>query len=410
MTGAMAPRFEGYLPGTAEYRRVVWSLFAAGTATFVLLYSTQTLLPDFTRDFGVSSEAATLSISLTTLGLGCGLLIAGTLSDVVGRTRLIHLSLFASVLVGLASALAPTWTSLLVLRFLSGFALAGLPAVATAYLREELHRSSQARAAGLYVGGTAFGGMFSRLLAGAGAELGGWRWGIAATVAMGLACAVLVRVWLPASRGFESMAGTPRALLATTRRALTDRGLLALYAIGGCVLGAMQAPFNMVSFRLTEAPFNLGLGPASLVFLVYPLGTVSAAWFGGLADRHGRRAVIPVGAGIAAVGVLLTIPDHLVTLVIGLALVVIGFFAVHGIASGWVPVRAHAGGASASQAASLYLFTYYLGSAVFGTAGGLVWSHAHWSGVVALALLLLAVTAGLTLVLRRTPSLVPGRS
>lgn len=89
---------------------------------------------------------------------------------------------------------------------------------------------------------------------------------------------------------------------------------------------------------------------------------------------------------------------------------VIGFFAVHGIASGWVPVRAHAGGVSASQAASLYLFTYYLGSAVFGTAAGLAWTHAHWLGVVALALALLAVTAGLTLLLRRTPSLVPGQS
>ncbi len=401
---------EGYLPGTAEYRRVVWSLFAAGTSTFVLLYSTQALLPDFTRAFGVSSGGATLSISLTTLGLGSGLLLAGPLSDVVGRTRLIHLSLFASVVVALASALAPTWSSLLVLRFCSGFALAGLPAVATAYLREELHRSSQAGASGLYVGGTAFGAMFSRLLAGAGAEIGGWRWGIAATAAVALVCAVLVRVLLPPSRGFVPGSGHPRALLDGARRALTDRGLLALYAIGGCVLGAMQAPFNIVGFRLTEAPFHLGLGAASLVFLVYPLGTISAAWFGRLADRYGRRTVIPAGAGIAAVGILLTIPDHLSTLVIGLGVVVIGFFAVHGIASGWVPVRAHAGGASASQAASLYLFTYYLGSAVFGTAAGLAWSHAHWGGVVALALVLLAVTAVLTLVLRRTPSLVAGQS
>lgn len=401
---------EGYLPGTAEYRRVVWSLFAAGTATFVLLYSTQALLPDFTRAFGVSSEGATLSISLTTLGLGTGLLIAGPLSDVVGRTRLIHLSLFASVVVALASALAPTWSALLVLRFGSGFALAGLPAVATAYLREELHPSSEAGASGLYVGGTAFGAMFSRLLAGAGAEIGGWRWGIAATAAVALGCAVVVRALLPASRGFVAGSSHPRALLGGARRALGDRGLLALYAVGGCVLGAMQAPFNIVGYRLAEAPFHLGLGAASLVFLVYPLGTVSAAWFGRLADRHGRRAVMPVGAGVAAVGILLTIPDHLVTLVLGLGVVVIGFFAVHGIASGWVPVRAHAGGASASQAASLYLFTYYLGSAVFGTAAGIAWTHAHWAGVVGLALALLAVTAALAFALGRIPSLVPGRS
>ena len=43
-----------------------------------------------------------------------------------------------------------------------------------------------------------------------------------------------------------------------------------------------------------------------------------------------------------------------------------GFFVVHGVASGWVPVRASAGGVAAAQAASLYLFAYYLGSSVFG--------------------------------------------
>ena len=85
-----------------------------------------------------------------------------------------------------------------------------------------------------------------------------------------------------------------------------------------------------------------------------------------LADRHGRRTVIPIGAAVAIVGALLTLPDVLSIVVAGMGLLVIGFFAVHGVASGWVPLRAHLGGTSAGQAASLYLFTYYLGSAVFG--------------------------------------------
>lgn len=34
---------EGHLPGSSGYRRIVWSLFAAGLATFTLLYSTQAL-------------------------------------------------------------------------------------------------------------------------------------------------------------------------------------------------------------------------------------------------------------------------------------------------------------------------------------------------------------------------------
>ncbi|MGH3335706.1 MAG: MFS transporter, partial [Nocardioides sp.] len=132
---------DGYLPGTASYRRVVGALFAAGLATFALLYSTQAILPELVERFSVSSTSSTLTLSLTTLGLGVTLLVAGPASDVAGRTTFIHLSLTAAAAVAAACALAPTWSALLVLRLVEGVALAGLPAVATAYLREELHPS-----------------------------------------------------------------------------------------------------------------------------------------------------------------------------------------------------------------------------------------------------------------------------
>ncbi len=86
-----------------------------------------------------------------------------------------------------------------------------------------------------------------------------------------------------------------------------------------------------------------------------------------------------------------------------------GFFAVHGVASGWVPGRAFAGGVAAGQAASIYLFAYYLGSSVFGNVAGTLWSAGGWSAVVVLAGALLAMTALLALWLRRTPSLDPQR-
>ena len=261
---------DGHLPGTAAYRRIVGALFAAGVATFALLYSTQAILPELVDRFGVSSAGSTLTVSLTTLGLGIALLVAGPASDVAGRTAFIHLSLAASAVVAAACALAPTWSTLLALRLLAGVALAGLPAVATAYLREELHPSSHARAAGLYIGGTALGGMTGRLLTGAVAEAAGWRWALASTALLCLACAVIVRLLLPPSQRFTPAPTGVHTLLVMSRRALTDPGLLALYAIGGCSVGALVAVFNTLGFRLSGAPFHLGLGAASLVFLVYP--------------------------------------------------------------------------------------------------------------------------------------------
>lgn len=386
----------------STYHRACLALFAAGVATFALLYSTQALLPEFSATFGVSPAQSSWSLSLATIGLGVALLVTGPLSEKTGRTPLIHLSLGLSTAVGLACALAPNWHVLLGLRLVQGVTLAGLPAVATAYLREELPAHTHARAAGLYIGGTALGGMSGRLISAAVAQAYGWRWALAAVAAVGLVCAALVRVLLPASRRF-----TPRPASAFSRRAFTDPALLSLYGIGALSMGAFVAVYNTMGFRLTSAPFLLGAGAAGLVFLVYPAGTVSSTISGRLADRFGRRAVMPFGCLLTAAGLLLTLPDNLATTVTGLAIMTAGFFCVHGVASGWVPVRAHAGDVPPAQAASLYLFAYYTGSSLFGNVAGAAWSHGAWPAVVLLAAACVLTSGLLTGSLRRTPSLIP---
>jgi YNFM family putative membrane transporter len=344
---------DGYRAGSAGYRRVALALFAAGVATFALLYSTQALLPELSAAFDVSATESTLSLSFATIGLGVALLVAGPVSEVLGRTRLIHLSLTLSAVVAMACAVAPTWHVLLGLRLLQGVTLAGLPAVATAYLREELHIGVQARAAGLYIGGTALGGMSGRLLTSAVGEAAGWRWSLAAIALVGLGCAGVVLALLPPSRNFVAAPAGLRHVASMTRRALSDPALLALYAVGGTTMGAFVAVYNAMGFRLTSAPFSLGLGAAGLVYLVYPVGTVSAVVAGRLADRFSRRTVVPLACLVTAAGVLLTIPRSLPVVVVGLAIMTGGLFAVHGIASGWVPARSHSGGVAAAQAASL---------------------------------------------------------
>jgi YNFM family putative membrane transporter len=392
------------------YRRITMALFAAGIATFALLYSTQALLPELASSFGVSAAQSTLTMSLTTIGLGAALLVAGTLSEVLGRTRLIHLSLFASAVVAFGCALAPGWHTLLVLRLLQGITLAGLPAVATAYLREELPAHLHARTAGLYIGGTAMGGMAGRLITGTVADLAGWRWALAAIAALSLACAVVVRLALPGSRNFVPAAAQPRRLLAMARAALRDPGLLALYAIGALALGAFVAVTNALGFRLTGAPFHLSAGQAGSIFLVYPVGSISSAAGGRLAERWGRRTVMPIGCAITAAGLLLTLSGALPVIVLGLAVTTAGFFIVHGVASGWVPARAYAGGVAAGQAASFYMFAYYLGSSVFGSLSGRAWTAGGWPAVAGLSLTLMALAGLLAGWLRRIPALVPGRS
>ncbi len=71
--------------GTATFRKTNLAFFAAGFNTFAILYSTQPLMPEFTKEFGISPTMASLSLSLTTISLSISMLIFGTVSEVWGR-------------------------------------------------------------------------------------------------------------------------------------------------------------------------------------------------------------------------------------------------------------------------------------------------------------------------------------
>ncbi len=404
MTAAIVP--EPYRSGDPAIRRAGLSLFLAGVAVFAMLYAPQPLLPELSQRFRVSPAVATLSVGLTTLTLAVGLLVAGPVSERVGRTRMVHLSLAASSVLGLLCALSPSWELLLAGRALQGFALAGLPAVGVAYLNEELHPEVAGAATGLYVGGNAIGGMSGRLLSGALDDIGGWRLALGGIAVLGTACAIAVVLLLPRSRRF--VAGQPglRTVAHNTRGVVSDPVLLGLYALGALLMGAFVAVFNALGFRLQAPPYALSTAAAGLVFLVYAFGSVSSTIAGKAADRIGRRTVVPIGVTVMLAGVLLTLLHSLTGLIAALAVMTIGFFAAHGVASGWVAARAGLGGRATAQAASTYLFAYYAGSSIGGSLAGRAWSRAGWDGVVLLTAGFVTAALVVTVLLARSSSLL----
>jgi YNFM family putative membrane transporter len=93
----------------------------------------------------------------------------------------------------------------------------------------------------------------------------------------------------------------------------------------------------------------------------------------------------------------------MIAVVVGVALITWGFFGLHSIASSWVGLRAATGRA---QATALYLFFYYLGSSVVGSAGGWFFVRWAWPGV---AWLLGAIVASALLVATRLSRVPPPR-
>ena len=402
---------EGHARGSAAYRRLTLAMLFAGFSTFSLLYAVQPLLPLFAGQYRLSAEGASLAVSLATGPLAIGILFAGIVSDRIGRRPIMVWAMIAAGALTLIAAVAPGWGVLLALRLLTGLALAGVPAVAMAYVAEEVDAASVGAAMGLYIAGSALGGMSGRLICSLVADIAGWRWALAAVGAIGLAMAEAFRRLAPPSARFVRVAPPPRHALAAAARLFADRALPLLYAEAFLLMGVFVTIYNYAGFRLLAPPYALSQAAVGAVFLLYILGSLSSAWFGGLAGRIGRRRVFWVPIAILIGGTALTAAQPLALFVAGIGVVTIGFFGAHSIASAWVGRRAVG---QRGQAAALYLFFYYLGSSLLGSGGGIAWSRASWPGVAGFCLVIAGLALALGLMLRGVapltiPDPVPAR-
>ncbi|MDQ0844657.1 MFS transporter [Streptomyces sp. V1I6] len=381
-------------PGVAGYRRMSLALFAAGMATFALLYSTQALLPAVSADFGVTASAASWTVSAATGALALCVLPMSALSERFGRTAVMNASLAVAVVVGLLVPFAPNVEWLVALRAVQGAALAGLPASAMAFLAEEVRPKALVGAIGLFVAGNSIGGMSGRILTGWVAQAFGWRVALAAVGVMALACALVFRALLPKARHFTPGTLEPRTLARTVRGHLADPLLLRLYAIGALFMTVFGAVYTVIGYRLVAEPFGLPQGVIGSIFLVYLVGTVSSAAAGQLVARLGRRGALYLAVTTTAAGLLLSLSDTLASVLLGLVLITAGFFAGHAVASSSVSRTAKTGRA---QASALYQSAYYLGSSAGGTLGAVAFHTGGWGGTVLLGLLAVLGVVSITL-------------
>ncbi|HEY4071761.1 MAG TPA: MFS transporter [Herbaspirillum sp.] len=378
----VSPQATGLVSGTGQYRRANWALFCAGFSTFSLLYCAQPLLPIFSTYFGVSPAHSSFSVSLTTGLLALSILIVGANAQRLPRKGLMGLSLLVSAVLTVLASTMPDWSHLLLLRALLGIALGGVPAVAMAYLAEEVHPDSLGLAMGLYVGGNAFGGMGGRVITGLIADFTSWRVAMAAIGVIGLIAAGLFMVLLPKSVRFvPHKTANLRSVSKGLTGHLTHGALLGLFAIAFLLMGGFVTIYNYAGYRLQAPPYNMSQALVGAIFTVYLVGIVASAWFGRLADRHGRIKMLTIGIALMLAGTLITLAHAVVWIVIGIAVLTFGFFAAHAVASGTVGQLARG---NKAQAASLYLLAYYLGSSVLGSAGGSIFSYAGWGGVTAM--------------------------
>ncbi|MEA0552110.1 MFS transporter [Lysinibacillus irui] len=384
--------------GTRAFHKTNWALFLAGFITFANLYITQPLLPTFADIFHVSPAMASLSLSVTTFALALSLIIVSSLSEAWGRKSLMTISIFAASILTLALAFSPNFETIIILRIFQGIVFAGLPAIAMAYLGEEMEPASLGVAMGLYISGNSVGGLSGRVIIGTITDHYNWHIGMIVLGGISLLVSVLFVWMLPSSKHFSARPLQLKALAKTLYQHMKDPSMLCLYGISFVLMGSFVTLYNYIGFKLMAPPYNLSATIVGWIFVIYLVGTFSSAWFGSLADRYGRQRMLLLAIAIMLAGSIVTLNGLLTLKIIGITVFTFGFFAAHSIASGWVSKRASH---DKAQASSLYLFFYYFGSSVGGTVGGVFWVKYGWVGVIAMIALFLVIACVLSYLLNR---------
>lgn len=367
--------------GTRAFKKINLALFAGGFSTFAILWGTQPLLPDFSREFHISPAVSSLSLSSATIALSISLLIAGSLSEVFGRKSVMTIALFASSILSILTAFTPNFHLLIAGRILQGITLAGLPAVAMAYLGEEIDPKSLGMAMGLYISGNSVGGMAGRIISGILTDYFGWHIALIGIGVISLASSFVFLWMLPKSKHFTPQKFALKKLTSSLFSQFKEPGLIYLFIIGFLLMGSFVSLYNYIGFQLIKPPYSLSQTLVGFIFIVYMVGTFSSTWMGMLADKHGKSKIFLLSLAILLIGACITLNTNLWFKILGIAIFTYGFFAGHSIASGWVGKAATH---DKAQASSLYLFFYYAGSSIGGTVSGTFYSQYGWPGVVSM--------------------------
>lgn len=381
----------GLQRGERTYRLATVAVLAAGLAVFNGLYVTQAMLPALVDAFDTTPTVAALTVSVATGMLAICVVPASILSERFGRNRVLIISAIAASLIGLTLPLAHTIHQLIALRLLHGAFIAGTPAVAMAWLAEELDHRFLARAMGVYVAGNSVGGLTGRLLPSMLLEVTDWRVAILCSSLLALGFAIIVALTLPRQQFFQPKALRFRSEYESMVTHWKNPSLAAMFLIAFVAMGVFVSLYNFLAFRLIDY-FELSPGIVALAFLAYLSGTYSAARAGVLAEKFSRGTVLVFSTTAFIIGLLLTATPWLWLSLTGLLIFTASFFAAHSIASGWVGAIAEHNRAEAS---SMYVLCYYLGSSVIGALAGLIFTALPWWGFV--GTLALLASAMLTL-------------
>ena len=260
--------------------------FAIGTTEF----ATMSLVPDFARDLHIDAPTAGHVISAYALGVVVGAPTIAVLSARMSRRTLLILLMSFYAVANVLTALSPSYTMMMGLRFLSGLPHGAYFGIASLVAASLVPAERRTRAVGRVMLGLTVATVAGVPLANALGQWIGWRWGFGVVAVLAAATAVSVAIMAPRDT-VQPDANAMREL-----GALKKRQVWLTLATGAVGFGGMFAVYTYLASTLSAVT---GGGPAALALVLVAFGSGMTA--GNLfIPRFADRALMPT-AGVLLV-------------------------------------------------------------------------------------------------------------
>lgn len=343
-------------------------------------YYVQPLLHTVANDFGLSVSLAGFIVTTAQLGYACGLLLLVPLGDMLERRALIvSMSLLA------AGGMVITATSSSFALLLLGTVLTGLfsvvaqilvPLAATLAAPEK-----RGKIVGTVMSGLLLGILLARTVAGALAQLGGWRsvyW--TASVLMVLMALALWR-FLP--RVKQSVALNYPQLLRSIFSLYKANRVIRTRALTGCLSFAnFSVLWTSMAFLLAAPPYGFTEGEIGLLGLIGAAGALAARQAGTLADKGKAKLTTTLGLLIMLASWAATAlgAHSLLALIVGILLLDLAVQGVHITNQSVIYSQQPE---ARNRLTAGYMTSYFIGGALGSVLSANAFHIAGWYGVCA---------------------------
>lgn len=359
--------------------------------TVVDLFATQAILPLLTRAYNVTPAAMGLAVNASTIGMAIASFAMAFVSRRIERRRGILISLALLAIPTLLLAKAPNLAAFAILRVTQGLFMATAFTLTLAYLGEHCSARASAGAFAAYITGNVASNLFGRLMSAGIADHLGLAANFYLFAGLNLAGALLVYFTISRAPAMEMADVRPTSAWNALAMHLSNKALLAAFAIGFCILFVFIGTFTFINFVLVRPPLSIGMMTLGFVYFVFAPSIVTTPLAGNAVARFGTRETMWTALVVAACGLPLLLAPNLGAVIAGMILVALGTFFAQAIATGFVGRAAKSGRGAAS---GIYLASYFSGGLIGTATLGQLFDRFGWTACVlgiALALALAAI-------------------